>query len=380
MSSSVAEKPASGFRRIPELDALRGLAALAIVFTHLPRGFWFGETAVDLFFVLSGYLITSIIVKNCRKPHFLSTFYARRCLRIWPIYYLAIVGVVLLNSLRGSPDPMNALPWYLLYLQNAQKYWGGMVPPMDNALGHTWTLAIEEQFYLLWPALVIWVGRKQLRPLAIAVAVLPAVLRGIGLDRCVLLGHCDGLAMGALLASLEADAVRSSVKSRGRAYLATALVSFSAYWGLWFYLSAHGFTGKRMVAYNPSIILVTLSYFGLIGFVVCNVGNERFRWLRLPALAYLGQISYGLYLYHWIVYSYIDMKIKFGLGFQDPWWLDVIKVAVSFIVAVASWHFVEQPILTLKDRFSYREKPSRERESYPIGALGAAVAAAEAER
>jgi peptidoglycan/LPS O-acetylase OafA/YrhL len=275
---------------------------------------------------------------------------------------------------------MDALPWHLLYLQNIQHYWGGRLPGMDNALAHTWTLAIEEQFYLIWPAVLILVGRKRLRPLALFLAILPAGLRAIGLSSEVLFGHCDGLAMGALLASLEGDAAETATASRKRAYLIACLTAFAGYWALWFYLSTRGYAGEKMVTCNGAIILITLCYFGLIGFVACTAGQNCLRWLRLPALVYLGQISYGLYLYHWVLYSYIDTKLKFGLGFRDPWWLDALKVVVSLGVAAASWRFVEQPILSLKDRFSYRsEQQARDRAGHSVSSLEPALAGVESE-
>ncbi len=117
-------------RRIPELDALRGLAALAIVVYHLwvPQVTLLG-TAVDLFFVLSGYLITSIILGQVDQPGFLGRFYARRALRIWPIYYLSLLALVALSPLLPGPSRLDGLPYYLTYTQRIPDYWFGDVPP-----------------------------------------------------------------------------------------------------------------------------------------------------------------------------------------------------------------------------------------------------------
>src|SRR5689334_19766085 len=110
--------------RVPELDALRALAALVVLLFHIrPQRFPWGWTGVDLFFVLSGYLITTIILGHQGTRGFVRNFYIRRSLRIWPIYYLALLGLVLANRWLPKPQPMDALPYYLTYTQNLPSYW-----------------------------------------------------------------------------------------------------------------------------------------------------------------------------------------------------------------------------------------------------------------
>ncbi len=147
--------------RIKELDSVRGLAALAIVFFHL----WFPQVVVlglgvNLFFVLSGYLITTIILGHTLNPRFLISFYARRGLRIWPIYYLSLAGLVLLFQLLPLSGDLSEWPSYLTYIQGLSHYWSGREPTFPLAFQHTWSLAIEEQFYLFWPMLIGLVGRR----------------------------------------------------------------------------------------------------------------------------------------------------------------------------------------------------------------------------
>jgi hypothetical protein len=112
---------------IPELESLRGLAALGVLICHLPRGFWFGETGVDLFFVLSGFLITRIIVNQKNERGFLQKFYARRSLRIFPIYYGTLAFVLLANALRSNPEPTSGV-WGLFPLPTERKpiFWLGL--------------------------------------------------------------------------------------------------------------------------------------------------------------------------------------------------------------------------------------------------------------
>lgn len=338
--------------RFIELDAIRGLAAIAVLMCHLPRGFWYGETGVDLFFVLSGFLISTIILRSVEHPRLFRTFYLRRSLRIFPIYYLAVFVAWLLNAVRHHPQAIDGLPYYLVYLQEIHAYWGKSPPPVDISLAHTWTLAIEEQFYLLWP-LTLWLflGRKVFW-LCLILVVMPFILRTVGLSRIVLFGHTDGLALGCLLAWLYRQPLFDPHKWGVRfwvLFIGAALI----YWTYWFTFSGAGHTGKKFIENNYAISLINVAYFGLIGGVVCQSGATWLKILRNKWLCTIGTVSYGLYLYHWIIYEKLDTLVKFRWGLGDPLWLDVIKVVLSVMVAFISWHFIEKPILKLKDRFAY---------------------------
>src|SRR5437868_3369959 len=123
-------------RRIPELDSLRGLAAVGVVFFHAyPYVFFVGWCCVDLFFVLSGFLITSIILHEGGKRGFAKVFYFRRMIRIWPVYYVALASVLFLNSLSRTGHSTQGLPYNLLFLQNIQGYWKGTIPPFPASFG-----------------------------------------------------------------------------------------------------------------------------------------------------------------------------------------------------------------------------------------------------
>jgi peptidoglycan/LPS O-acetylase OafA/YrhL len=350
MQSGPEEKTA----RISELDALRGMAAVAVLICHLPRGFWFGQTGVDLFFVLSGFLITGIILRNLEEPGFLRTFYWRRSLRIFPIYYLALLVAYSMNALRSTPQDVTGFPFYLVYLQHIHLYWGSVTPPANISLHHTWTLAIEEQFYLCWPFALVFLKRRTVPWLIGLFIVLPVVLRHLGLSASVLLGHTDGLALGAMLAwvMLRTESVKRERKVA--CYAGITIVAFIAYWVLWEGTAAGGdFTGKQYIAFNPAISIISVAYFGLIGLIVCMSGSRSLALLRNKYLVGIGTISYGLYLYHWIIYEAIDTVIKFRWKMGDPLWLDVIKVATVFLAAILSWRFIERPILRLKSRYDY---------------------------
>lgn len=342
--------------RILELDGIRGLAALAILVFHLPWGFWFGATAVDLFFVLSGYLITGIIIKNHRKPGFFRVFYARRGLRIWPIYYLAFLAVLLLNTLRANPLPADGWPWYALYLQHVPAYWGaetGEVP----SFGHTWTLAIEEQFYTVWPPIVAAIGGRALplRLFCVVMLVVAFAVRSAGLDVNTLLAHMDGLALGGLLATAPIERFRQNSKTLATWSFAlggfVSLCLYAAAWSTW-----AGSYGPASDHRQPAAALtfVSFAYFFLVALILVQRDSVWTRPLRNPWVVYVGTISYGVYLFHWIVYELLDTVFKFGMGFADPLWLDALKIGASFLVAALSWRFIESPALRLKKFFNYR--------------------------
>jgi peptidoglycan/LPS O-acetylase OafA/YrhL len=347
-------------RRIAELDAVRGLAALAVVVFHLRFAGLFPllGTAVDLFFVLSGYLITRIILEQSRAPHFLRNFYARRALRIWPIYYLTFLALFVLNPLLPHPQSLAGLPYFLTYTQFIQGYWFGTFPPFSHLYRHTWTLAIEEQFYVFWPLLVLVTGRRYLWVAIVPLLVAPTLLRTWDFFPHLLATRCDGLALGALLAFLLGD--RDRLERRRPAYgLAFALVTLAALgYPAWrapiIAPIQRAWPGQAwpLISSSLNTLRICVLYFGVVGLLLCYSGHALLRPLRDRRLCYLGQISYGLYLYHPFVFTACTL-IHFALGLDGSWWIDALKVAVCIGVAALSWAFVERPLLALKDRLTY---------------------------
>jgi peptidoglycan/LPS O-acetylase OafA/YrhL len=331
--------------RVRELDAIRGVAALAVVAYHLyPATFAWGRTGVDLFFVLSGYLITQILLRHQGSGRLLGAFYARRGLRIWPIYYLALLACVALNRLLERPSPVDGLIYYLTFTQGVPHYWSGPVPPFLPALLHTWTLALEEQFYLIWPALVALAGRRRLAALAVAVAALAVWARARGFAVTILVARCDGFALGGLLAAIPADGGRAGPPRRAFAAVAAAALAGSIAWE-W----------RLLPAWDPLKSLVANLFFaGIVGLIVCDAGRPWLAPLRDRRLCYLGRISYGIYLYHLIVIVFAtEFARQAGLP-RGPA-LDLAMVAATLALAAASWELLERPLLRLKDRFPYTQ-------------------------
>lgn len=335
-------------RRIPELDALRGIAALAIIAYH----FWLIEfpvlgTAVDLFFVLSGYLITTIILKHEGSKGFLIPFYARRALRIWPIYYLTLMLLLAVNPFLSHPPSLGGWPYYVTYTQGLPLYWFGANPPFTPAFRHTWTLAIEEQFYLVWPALIWVLGRKSLIPLCGLFMAVSVAARAVGYPPWLLLSHSEGLALGGLLATLFLERERGDCSDRAlRAGFRLALIGGIALVAAPKVVAAlSGVAMNSALTQSLKLFFLNVVMFAFVGLVILGSGQPAFRWLRSRPLCYLGQISYGIYLYHHVLYSFIKpVGDRYGL----------LMVAVTFATAVASWELIEKPILKLKDRFPYQ--------------------------
>jgi peptidoglycan/LPS O-acetylase OafA/YrhL len=349
-------------RRIPELDALRGLAAVAIVVYHL----WFPTygfmgTAVDLFFVMSGYLITTIILKQREQPGFLLTFYARRSLRIWPIYYLSLLIFLAINPALPRPYHTEALPYFLTYTQNMPHYVGLANPPFAHGFYHTWSLAVEEQYYLFWPLVLVLLGRRSLVPFAIGLIALAVGTRMAGFSKWILMTRLDGLALGGILAAvLYSDAKnRLSTETVRRALIAVGIgsIAFLARGNVLVAALASSWPalGDPLVALSLRMFATNLMYVSMIGLVVIYSGHRRLSVLRDRRLVELGQMSYGIYLYHYLLFDIVqDYADRFGVTNRVP--IDAVKVGLSFAIAAASWRLLERPLLSLKDRFGYKGK------------------------
>jgi peptidoglycan/LPS O-acetylase OafA/YrhL len=337
--------------RLAEFDAVRGLAALSVVLFHLVEGpFYWGWMGVDVFFVLSGFLITRIILRGQGAASFLKNFYARRAIRIWPIYYLALLVAGVLALLSRTPQPLSGLPYALFFVQNVPAYWGGQTPPYTLRLIHIWSIAVEEQFYLIWPLLLPRLGRRVpwviMSLLVIAFGVRLIIPR---LD--LLLTRCDGLALGAALAWYSQQRRRSLLTTpSAKAFRITILVAVVVY-ACWRRLTAGPpFYDLMSLWRAPTILAVNLAAALLILEILERAGTPLLAPLRGRALVYIGQISYGIYLYHLLVFWIADgLQVRFG--WQRTNLFNVLVVLTCLAVASASWHFIEQPILRFRKRF-----------------------------
>ncbi len=343
--------------RIPQLDAVRGLAVLLVIMLHasdkypalhlqaLFRNGWMG---VDLFFVLSGFLITGILIDAKNSKEYFKNFYARRCLRIWPLYYSVLLFMfVLIPLLRPSEAAVifekRSSPWwaYPLFLQNFLV----PVPTMATGpLGVTWSLAIEEQFYLIWPLVVRFCSVEQLRRIALVVICASPLLRlylsvhGVGIYSNFFC-RMDGLMAGALLALLV----------RSPAFEPVRLVKFA-----WLFLLVALPAAIVIDRYNVRWLVLSFTALSALAFIFLSLFSES-RLVRTvmtnPFLTYTGGISYGLYLLHKIPFD-IEQSLHLDRYPQAALALGLLG---SYALAALSWRFVETPFLRLK-RFFKDEK------------------------
>jgi peptidoglycan/LPS O-acetylase OafA/YrhL len=340
---------------LPELDGLRGLAILAVVLYHChPRleGTWihyaslWGWAGVILFFTLSGFLITSILLTTRDQPRYYHNFHARRALRVWPVYILLLIVVYLNAPWFIGPSVGEAIktaPW-LAYIFCVQNLFHLALPP---AIAPTWALAIEEQYYFVWAPLV----RGLRRPLTLAIALAAALIASPLLRHADLhwmtstntLIHLDGIAWGSLLAI----ALHTLPLSR-RAWLAMGLSGLVL-----------GFLAAATIAGGTAYLDSALAV-GFAGMVLALIASTGARSpinavLRSGPLAFYGRISYGLYMMHISVFIFIgsfdDAMDHHGYGIAGNLAVVAVRLVVSTLAAAALWYGFESQILKLKKHF-----------------------------
>lgn len=329
----------------PELDGIRAIAALMVMFFHFPGGgplgrfMVLGQTGVDLFFVLSGFLITTILLQS---PHGdwqeVRKFYIRRTLRIFPLYYgyLALSCVVFGMVSR----------WFWVYLQN----WPIALGADLHGPAHFWSLAVEEQFYLVWPFLVLFWPRRWLSG-AMWGAVVLALITRIAVapfhfsSFFSTITRLDGLAAGGLLAWYYLHG-----KVQGRK---TLLGSLSVIFGLalvaqWWVNHGGGAAWVQVTKYT----LAAGFYVFATGLVLATRDTVAHRFLRSRAMRMIGRVSYGLYVFHPAVFQLLEPHLA-----RFSW---AIRAAISFgtvfVVALVSWYAFEKRFVDLKDRFAPEKK------------------------
>ena len=380
-------------QREPRLDGLRGLAVLMVVLAHatlfgaertkldsllqaLPSLGWSG---VDLFFVLSGFLITRILLATRDSSSYYGTFWARRALRIFPLYYLVLAFFLLIaprvpalaeldRLWRAGAHPQGL--WYWLYLSNWKVAFSGWDA---QSLSIVWSLAIEEQFYLFWPFVVRALDERRLLVACVAIAAgavatrLLLHLAGAGPLAGYVATPCrlDPLAIGAAIAVL-------SRRPGGLAPYAERArwVLFVAFWlfgtmALYFRADARLRTIETLTQnMNPTVQIAGFALlavgFGalLVATVTAPAGSFLARFFALAPLREIGRVSYAIYLIHVAVWTAIRAPL---MAVIRPWpyplaqlaaWASV--VLLSYAIAWVSWTLLESRVLALKRHFPYR--------------------------
>jgi peptidoglycan/LPS O-acetylase OafA/YrhL len=370
--------------RIPELDGLRGLAVLLVLICHYigdaehaQLGYWphhflsalsVGWSGVDLFFVLSGFLIGGILLDSRDSPHYFRTFYLRRIHRILPIYYLwiALYTVTVVFALTVAPSrlpvtgrDLEVVPIYLLFLQNI------IYSPSHfqwNWLTVTWSLAVEEQFYLFAPPLVRSLSVQRLVWVLTTVVFAAPVLRFLAfrwlhglyyLPQYAMPCRADALALGILAAVVwRRPDFRTyleqhpGVLQRSVAYTLVLLAAL-----MWWFTRPPG-----LVTYTVGYSSLAVFYTSLLLLLVSQSQNLLARTIRARWLRYLGGISYCVYLIHLSINQWLhsvllhsqpriyDLK---GIG------VTVLAGMVTWIAAALSRRFFEEPLIRRGHRYVY---------------------------
>jgi len=364
---------------MPELDAIRGIAILMVVFFHgfnssfgtygmsgwqkifvsLTLPGWMG---VNLFFALSGFLITGILLDTKESPDYYRNFYIARSLRILPAYY-ALLLVLLAVGRYILPERFVSLPFIGLcffYLANITPLLG--VPLQFGVL---WSLAVEEHFYLLWPTVVRKLSRRAVGMCAAFIALASTLARIISFE----LGYhyfahytwlvADGLAMGVLLAAL----MRGPLGTRSGARRVA----------VWFFAVALGlvFIDKiiHRALFGGSLdwTALNIACSGVVALALAFRDNKYAFWFRMPVLTFFGDISYGLYLIHMLVFGAFnavqDWLFPWAPHPKGHFAVLLVRFLVSFpiatLLAALSRRYFEEPFLKIKERLTSRRAGSR---------------------
>ncbi len=338
---------------IPELQGLRGLAVLAVVIYHshprlegtpLYRASLWGWTGVNLFFVLSGFLITSILLESRHQKHYFRNFYGRRALRIWPVYLL-VLAICYLNAewFVGLPvgRAIATAPWwaYLLFVQNLFHL---ALPP---AISPTWSLAIEEQYYFLWAPVVRFFNRTWMLVATLCIALIASPLFRMShhpwITSTHTLTHLDGIAMGSLIGiGLHA------LQLPRRVWIGLGIAGVFC-----------GFTAAFTFAGGTAFLdtALTAGFGGAVLVAIASTGSKTalHALLRRGPLPFYGRISYGMYMTHIMVFIYFGWFDRRMDAYGIPGNLAVVAFRLIAATAAATvlWYAFESRILRLKRLF-----------------------------
>ena len=377
----------SGRKHYPALDGLRALAIIGVICLHfgdhvkhyqlVPGGalalglfkvFRHGAWGVDLFFVLSGYLITGILLESRGQRHYFRNFYARRTLRIFPLYYGVLLCLLVLLPLALSHVPAllavayHRQAWLWTYTANVKIAMSGLVL---GDFGHFWTLAIEEQFYLFWPLLIFLIPRKRLLGVVVALIIIINIARvlfwaaGHGQEVWNHLFYltpfrADTLLAGAALAVLQFEGRLGDFRRLFAIAFACVLPVILVFY----------FGTSRGLRWVPNLMMPHLTFapilFGsALGFILTShPGSRLLKALSFRPLRAIGKYSYAMYVFHFIYMPIQERYLPFSLfaallhsvlfGLLAYY---VSAVGIAFCLAFCSYHLYEKHFLKLKKYF-----------------------------
>lgn len=358
-------------RYLPVVDGLRALSIVAVLLYHDDGLLEGGFLGVDVFFVLSGFLITSLLFDEWRRNERidLRAFYLRRALRLFPALFLLLAVsaafALALPSASQSPRLLEGVKYSLLYVSN----WASSGDPMRfGPLGHTWSLSVEEQFYALWPVLLIGLlaltrGRRSLVVVIAAMALASAAWRALlfswdatpwrlytGTDSradSLFVGAAVAIAMvgGYLPLQVRRPALARALALLAAAALAALMVSTRLEWPPY---------------YQGGFLVVSLAVAVLLVVLLSNPDWLPARLLSARPIAWVGRLSYSLYLWHYPIFGFVKAD-RLGLGVRT---VEILRLVLAFVAAVGSYYLVERPLLRWKK--AIREKRVPPAEAAPV--------------
>ena len=373
---------------IPALDGIRGLAIILVLIIHLTLqshphtqslllnaviGFCnLGWAGVDLFFVLSGFLITGILYDGVDRPSFFRNFYARRFLRIFPLYYASLLVLLLLSGPLG-------IGWHgsqfilLGYLQNVAPLRAAIPATVFQYTGHFWSLAVEEQFYLVWPCLVFLIrDRKKLIITALTLAAMAPILRTtILLTHIVSRYECyeftlcrmDSLLIGSALALAIRGPARSMVLKFSPAVFPLLLFVCIGF-QVWVTNGNNLVAGHGDFFYTVGFTPLAVSFAALVG---CALRPRSLTGhiFQNATLRWFGRHSYGIYIMHFIFlntsfigkFPRLFLETKFHSELLGVVLGGIPALLITLICAWLSYRYYEGPFLRLKRHFQARVQP-----------------------
>jgi len=358
------------------LDGLRALAVLLVIFFHYYHFIEIGWIGVQVFFVLSGYLITSILRASKHNTSFASyakRFYWRRTLRIFPLYYLYLFIVLLVFILLAQPaDFLNDAAYLFTYTFNLEPLINGY--SIDTFYIHFWSLSVEEQFYIFWPFVIFFSNTKSLRLIIILLILMSPLIRyslgefliqndsykaeNIGEVIYRFTGsHLDAFAFGAAVNVFNMESIKKADSLFLFSFFVTLCLGFINYFNIISFdntigISSFGFPIGEMSNYQHvwSFTLLNLLSASLIILIINQNHKMGFvrRIFELKPFVEIGKISYGLYVYHWIIYVvFRNFIIKYT---QNSILNLFIYLLVLMIVSYLSFVLFESKLLKYKDK------------------------------
>jgi peptidoglycan/LPS O-acetylase OafA/YrhL len=375
---------ATKLRNIPAFDGFRGVGVLSVIFAHLPmvldsriyNALWqvnqasrFGYIALDIFFSISGFFITRLLLAERAKTGRISfkNFYARRARRIFPIYYLTVGVCIFVFSFNAS-ETLSLLA-YTFNIYHP-------LHPVPNPLEHTWSLSVEEQFYFLWPFLIATIPMSSAS--FVAGRVMPALAILSGFAIAALTPHGDQTMAGNLVYMLPFTRMLSL--SLG-AWLAVREFENRPLYGwpcailavlalglllLDFAAKSVGVLTSQGLYWTFALIsygMISLAFTATVVFDNGRIANLLRSFLSIQVLRGLGRISYGLYLYHLPVLYYLGLNDAAMGGGKAPIEKVAVAVLITLLIGIASYYGIERPLLSRRSRAA--GKPAREPEMKP---------------